>query len=74
MRRPLILSVVTFIAVITVIGALAWLTADENGSEVCTDTSQNVGAAVLAETGGDQEALVNRAIIVRGNCDQNERQ
>lgn len=78
MEKPLVLSVVAFVAVITVAAALFWLTYEgdqgANGSDAnaCANTKQDIGAAVLADGEGDQDALVNRAIIVRGKCEQDE--
>ncbi len=34
----------------------------------CENMQQDVGGAILADDGGDQDALVNRAIILRGKC------
>ncbi len=71
MQRPLIASIVAFVTVITLVAALAWLTASEE-PDPCQDLRGDMGAAVLADQAGDQDALVNRAIIVRGKCEQNE--
>ncbi|MBN7797680.1 hypothetical protein [Parahaliea mediterranea] len=78
MGKPLVLSVVAFVAVVTVAAALFWLTydgggADQHGADACASTKRDIGAAVLADSEGDQDALVNRAIIVRGKCEQDER-
>lgn len=72
MGKPLVLSIVSFIAIVTVLAALAWLTAGEQSDDACADTRRDMGAAVLADGEGDQDALVNRAIIVRGKCEQDE--
>ncbi|MBA6412219.1 hypothetical protein H2508_03760 [Parahaliea sp. F7430] len=71
MKSPLILTVVGSVAVITIVAALAWLTQENSADDGCQQ--KDVSAAVLADSDGDQEGLINRAIIVRGNCDQNER-
>lgn len=70
MRKFPVLPVVAFTAVVVVVAALAWLTYDERSAEACADVNRDVGAAVLADRDGDQDALVNRAIIVRGECEQ----
>lgn len=71
MTKPLLLSAVAFVSVLVIVAALALLTEDEDPS--CAATGRDVGAAVLADDGGDQDALVNRAIIVRGKCEQDEK-
>mgnify|MGYP001550270657 CR=1 FL=1 len=65
MKTPL-LQFATFILVIGLIALLAWLTLYEE--DPC-DNIGDAGAAILAED-GDQDALVNRAIIVRSNCEK----
>ena len=66
-KRPL--QIASFLFAIALVAALAWLTmpADE---DPCANPQGDIGAAVLAEEAGDQEALVNRAIILRANCDE----
>lgn len=75
MGNPLVLSVVAFVAAVTVVAALAWLTHEGEGdtADACASRNRDVGAAVLADSDGDQDALVNRSIIVRGKCEQDER-
>ncbi|QIB67444.1 hypothetical protein [Kineobactrum salinum] len=68
MHNPWQLSLVSFIAVLVLIAALAWLTQAPE-PDPCADTGRDVAAAVLADQAGDQEALVNRAIIQRGVCE-----
>ena len=62
------LSAVTFLFAILLIAVLAWLTRQEPVDR-CANTQADVGAAVLADEPGDQEALVNRAIIMKGDCE-----
>lgn len=64
-----LLSVVAFMAIVSLIALLAWLTADEE-TDPCAAQNQDLGAAVLADGEHDQGALVNRAIIVRGQCER----
>ena len=65
MKTPL-LQFATFILVIGLIALLAWLTLYEE--DPC-DKNGDPGAAILSED-GDQDAMVNRAIIVRSNCEK----
>ncbi len=71
MSKPLLLSAVAFVAVVIIVAVLATLTGEEDVA--CSSTERDVGAAVLADDNGDQDALVNRAIIVRGKCEQDEK-
>jgi hypothetical protein len=57
-----------FVLVVGLIALLSWLTLYEE--DPCANPGGDVGAAVLADDVGDQDALVNRAIIVRGNCEK----
>lgn len=60
-----------FLFAIFVVATLAWLTLPES-EDPCADPQGDISAAVLADTPGDQEALINRAIIVRSNCKKKE--
>lgn len=71
MTKPLLLSAVAFVAVLVIVAALAVLTGEEDTA--CSSAERDIGAAVLADDSGDQDALVNRAIIVRGKCEQDEK-
>ena len=66
-----LLQAATFIFVVFLVAVLAWVTLYEP-EDPCAQTGTDVGAAVLADQPGDQDALVNRAIIVRGDCEQPE--
>lgn len=75
-KPPVASSVAVIAAAITAVvvaAALYWLTRDEASVGACASSERDVGAAVLADSDSDQEALVNRAIIVRGKCEQDER-
>ncbi|MCB1679864.1 MAG: hypothetical protein KDI16_14360 [Halioglobus sp.] len=61
-----------FAFVILAIALLAWLTLSDD-PDPCAQQRSDVGAAVLADEGGDQDALVNRAIILRGKCEKPEK-
>ena len=62
------LKVVSALTVITIIAALAWLTMSDE--DPCANPQADISASVLGEANGDQDALANRAIIMRGNCEQ----
>lgn len=55
-----------FLFVIGLVALLYRLTLHEE--DPCDALQADVGAAVLADEHGDQDALVNRAILVRGEC------
>ena len=73
MRNTQLLQVVAFIFVVFMVAVLAWLTLSEP-EDPCANPQADIGAAVLADEAGDQEALVNRAIIMRGNCEDKEQE
>ncbi|MEM9255940.1 MAG: hypothetical protein AAGA91_10845 [Pseudomonadota bacterium] len=60
---------IVFFAVIALVAALYWLTLEE-APDPCQSVRQDVGAAVLADDSNDQDALVNRAILVQGDCEE----
>lgn len=70
MDKRLMLAAGVFFFAIGLIAVLAWVTEVEE--DPCVNPGADVGAAVLGEAEGDQEGLVNRAIIVRGNCEPAE--
>ena len=57
--------------VLGLIALLYWLTL-EDPVDPCADPQTDISAAVLGDESGDQDALVNRAIIMRGACDKGE--
>lgn len=56
--------------VITLVTALYWLTLDE--TDPCANPQADISAAILADDGGDQAGLANRAILMRGSCAKEE--
>ncbi len=66
----MLLAFGVFVLAVGGIALLAWLTLYEE--DPCASSQGDIGAAVLAEGNGDQDALVNRAIIVKGTCEQKE--
>ena len=59
-----------FLFVVLAIATLAYLTQDEEPQ--CSDVGTDMTAAILADSEGDQDALTNRAIIMKGACDKRE--
>jgi hypothetical protein len=68
MRNNWLLRVATFLFVLLLIAVLAWLTLTPP-DDPCVTPRVDIGAAVLADEPTDQDALVNRAIIMRGDCE-----
>jgi hypothetical protein len=68
--KKALLAFGVFVLAIGGIALLAWLTIYEE--DPCANVQGDVGAAVLADGDGDQEGLINRAIIVRGNCEKKQ--
>ena len=68
MNIRVILQAVSGLAVIALIAALAWLTMSEE--DPCANPQSDISASVLAEPNGDQDALANRAIIMKANCEE----
>ena len=68
MNANWLLRFAVFVMVVTLIAILAWVTLYEE--DPCANAQADVGGAILATEPGDQEALVNRAIMVRANCEE----
>ena len=58
--------------VLASVALLFWLTWSEEQEDPCADPQADVSAAVLADEPGDQDGLVNRAIIQKGGCKEEE--
>ena len=69
MQNSWLMRGATFGFVVLIIAALAWLTLPE-AEDPCANPQQNVSAAVLADADGDQNALINRAIIIKAKCEK----
>lgn len=67
MHKHFLLHAALFLFAVGLISLLVWLTLPEP-RDICDQSMQDVSAAVLADQAGDQDALVNRAIILKGNC------
>lgn len=66
MVKKNVLTAVTAITVLLLVAALAWLTGGQ--TDPCANPPNDVSAAVLADESGDQDALINRAMILRALC------
>jgi hypothetical protein len=66
------LSSLTFVAAVALIAALAVFTEQED-SDPCANPQQGITAAVLADGHGDQDAMLNRAILARAECEKKEK-
>ena len=65
------LKIASFVFAIVLVAILAWLTLPES-TDPCATPNADVGAVVLADEAGDQDALARRAILVRANCEESE--
>jgi len=72
MSRAALLRAAVFAFAVGLVALLYWLTLYQP-DDPCADQA-DIGAAVLADEPGDQEALVNRAIIESGECDRSASQ
>ncbi len=71
--KPRILQLMlSFVVAVGLIAVLAQLTAEPK--DPCAAAQSDLSAAVLAEEGGDQSALTNRAILMRGKCKSDQQQ
>jgi len=62
------LHVISILVVILLITLMAWLTHTEE--DPCASPQSDISGAVLAHPDGDQDALINRAIIMKGKCNK----
>lgn len=58
----------TLFLIILLVAVLAILTREEE--DPCANPQTDISGAILADEPGDQDALANRAIIMRGSCKQ----
>lgn len=68
MKLAKTLKIVSAVAVIALIAVLAWITTSDE--DPCANPQSDISASVLAEANGDQDALANRAIIMKANCEK----
>ncbi|MCR9105760.1 MAG: hypothetical protein NXI15_10745 [Gammaproteobacteria bacterium] len=62
MQRSVIFRIAVFVTVAILVAALFWLTLDEPDSSA--GPQLDISGAVLAEQASDQDALVNRALLL----------
>ena len=62
------MKIITFAAIISLVGLLAWLTMTDE--DPCANPQSDISASVLADAESEQDALINRAIIMKANCDK----
>lgn len=67
-RYKLSMQIITFITIISLVALFAWLTMTEE--DPCANPQSDISASVLADAEGDQDALINRAIIMKGQCEE----
>jgi hypothetical protein len=65
-----LLRAAALLMVITLGAALYWLTLDQ--SDPCASPQTDISAAIIAEGDNDQGGLANRAMIMRGACDESK--
>lgn len=71
MRNNRLLQAATFVFVVFLVAVLAWLTMPAT-EDPCAEPQSDISAAVLADESADQDALVNRAIILKGACNKKD--
>ena len=67
-KNNLLLRAVSVFTVLLLVAILAWLSVTDE--DPCANPQADISAAVLAEQDGDQDALVNRAIIMKSECNK----
>ena len=68
MNKTTVLRAGSLLLVILLIAVLAILTQQEE--DPCSNPQADISGAILADGDGDQDALANRAILMRANCEQ----
>jgi hypothetical protein len=66
MRAKLGIQLTGFALIVLLIAVLAWLT--QTDQDPCANPQADISASVLSDSEGDQDALINRAIIMKANC------
>lgn len=69
MPQSVIFKIAVFVTLVVLVAALYWLTLDEP-EDPCANPQGDISGAVLADEHGDQDALVNRAIIMKSRCER----
>jgi hypothetical protein len=67
-RINALLRALSLFTVVLLIAIMAWLS--QTDEDPCANPQSDISAAVLADQSGDQGALINRAIIMKSECDR----
>ncbi len=67
-KNNFLLRAVSVITVLLLVAIMAWLSLTDE--DPCANPQADISAAVLADQEGDQDALVNRAIIMKNECNK----
>ena len=67
-KTNLLLRAVSVFTVLLLVAIMAWLSLTDE--DPCANPQADISAAVLAEQAGDQDALINRAIIMKSECEK----
>jgi len=67
LRKPKWFNAMLFVFVTGMIALLYWVTLVET-EDPCSQAQQDISGAVLADDPDSQDALANRAILMRGAC------
>ena len=62
------MRILSFLAIVLLVAALAWLTMTDE--DPCANPQSDISASVLADSEGDQDGLISRAIIMKANCEK----
>ena len=67
-KNNFLLRAVSVATVLLLVAIMAWLSLTDE--DPCANPQADISAAVLAEQAGDQDALINRAIIMKSECEK----
>jgi hypothetical protein len=67
-KNDFLLRAVSVFTVLLLVAMMAWLSLTDE--DPCANPQTDISAAVLAEQEGDQDALINRAIIMKNECNK----
>ncbi len=67
-KTNLLLRAVSVFTVLLLVAIMAWLSLTDE--DPCANPQADISAAVLAEQEGDQDGLINRAIIMKSECNK----
>ena len=67
-QNNILLRAVSVFTILLLVAIMAWLSLTDE--DPCANPQADISGAVLADSEGDQDALINRAIILKSNCDK----